>query len=117
MAHQCIKYRLNSDGTIPDFIYFGDDGMHGYYGTYPTGDAAEPSPRDLVQVGISVDNATGDFETIASQADLQAYLTTTSENDGWATLSPTEEDPHATVPFDPAAEAARVWGILNALNG
>lgn len=115
MAHQCIKYRLNSDGTIPDFIYFGDGGMHGVYGTYPTGDAAEPSPRDLVQVGISVDGATGDFEVIASQADLQTYVADIGSS--WTQPAPTEEDPTATEPFNPAAAATKVWNALDALNG
>ena len=81
MAHQVVKYRLTAEGTIPEFIYFGNDGLHGYYGTYPTGADAQPSPRDLVQIGITDSGATGDFEVVSSQADLTAYLTSIS--DGW----------------------------------
>ena len=114
MAHQVVKYRLTAEGTIPEFIYFGNDGLHGYYGTYPTGADAQPSPRDLVQVGISCDDATGDFEVVASQADLTAYLTSIS--DGWTQPAPTDEDPNATAPFDPAKASAWVWGILDTLN-
>ena len=114
MAHQVIKYRLTAEGTIPEFIYFGNEGLHGFYGTYPTGADAQPSPRDLVQVGISCDGATGDFEVIASQADLETYLASISS--GWTQLVPTDEDPDATEPFDPAAAASWVWGRLDALN-
>ena len=33
MAYKVCKYRLNADGTIPDFLHFGHDpmGMHGVY--------------------------------------------------------------------------------------
>ena len=114
MAHQVVKYRLTAEGTIPEFIYFGNDGLHGYYGTYPTGADAQPSPRDLVQIGITDNGATGDFEVVASQADLTAYLTSIS--DGWTQMAPTNEDPMASEPFDPATASAWVWGVLDTLN-
>lgn len=115
MAHQVIKYRLTAEGTIPEFLCLEDDSVGGVYGTYPTGADAQPSPRDLVQVGISCDGATGDFEVIASQADLETYLTSISSD--WHDYpNPTEEDPGATKTFDPAAEASWVWSRLDALN-
>ena len=115
MAHQVIKYRLTTEGTVPEFLCLDENGVGGVYGTYPTGADAQPSPRDIVMVGISCDGATGDFEVVASQADLETYLASISA--GWSDYpKPTEENPTATEPFDPAAEAAWVWGRLDALN-
>ena len=32
MAYQMMKYRLTAEGTIPDFLYLGQDGVGGMYG-------------------------------------------------------------------------------------
>jgi hypothetical protein len=109
MAYQCTKYRLTAEGTIPDFLYLGEDGVGG---VFVVADPATPSPRDNVMIGIVNDGATGDFEVIPTKADLQSYLTTV----GAAWTQPDPNDPEATVPFDPAAAADWVWGRLDALN-
>jgi hypothetical protein len=72
MAYNCIKYRLTEQGTVPNFLYLGEDGVGG---VYAVADPTTPSPRDMVMIGISNDNATGDFETIATKNDLLTYLT------------------------------------------
>ena len=65
MAHQMIKYRLTTEGTIPDFVCSSNESMGGSYGV---NDKLVASPRDWLLVNISEDGATGDFEAIASQA-------------------------------------------------
>ena len=109
MAHHCIKYRLNADGTIPSFLCLHPEGVGG---VFVVADPATPSPRDMVMVGLSEDDNTGDAEVIASQADLQTYLTTVGAD--WT--QPDPNDVEATIPFDPVAAAAWVWGRLDALN-
>ena len=109
MAHQVIKYRLTAEGTIPSFLCLHPEGVGG---VFVVADPATPSPRDLVMVGISEANDTGDAEIIATQADLEAYLTSISS--GWT--APGETPDAAPVPFDPVASSAWVWGRLNALN-
>jgi hypothetical protein len=109
MAYQCTKYRLTAEGTIPDFLYLGEDGVGG---VFVVADPATPSPRDNVMIGIVNDGATGDFEVIPTKADLQAYLADVGAD--WT--QPDPEDPNNTIPFDPVAAADWVWGRLDALN-
>jgi|TARA_R110001606_G_scaffold238604_2_gene386633 hypothetical protein len=111
MAHQMIKYRLTTEGTIPAFVCASNESMGGSYGV---NDSLVASPRDWLLVDISEDGATGDFEAIASQADLATYLTSISAD--WTSPSPDPTDSEATVPFDPTAQAAWAWGKLDALN-
>lgn len=109
MAHQVIKYRLTAEGTIPSFLCLHPEGVGG---VFVVGDPTTPSPRDMIMIGISEDNNIGDAEVVATQADLEAYLTSVSS--GWTTPDKTPDaDP---VPFDPVASAAWVWSRLNALN-
>jgi len=109
MAYQCTKYRLTAEGTIPDFLYLGEDGVGG---VFVVADPATPSPRDNVMIGIVNDGAAGDFEVIPTKADLQSYLTTVGAD--WT--QPDPADPENTVPFDPVAATDWVWGRLDALN-
>lgn len=112
MAHSCIKYRLTQEGTIPDFLYLGEDGVGGMY---PVADPSTPSPRDMIMIGISVDNATGDFETLTTKEELQTYLAEVGSS--WTQSDPSNPgDPMATVPFDTEAAANWVWDRLDALN-
>lgn len=114
MARQLVKYRLNVDGTIPDFLETSHE-VDGLGGAFPVIDLSTPSPQDLVMLGITVDNPSGDFEVISSQADLSAYLTTVGAD--WT--QPDPSDPtnlNAVIPFDADAAAAAVWAKLTALN-
>ncbi len=112
MPHQVMKYRLTAEGTIPEFLYLGQDGVGGVYGV---ADSSTLWPRDLVQIGITKPNATGDFEAIATQADLQAYLTAIGAN--WTQRDPAQPGNfEATRPFDPVAAAQWVWDRKVALD-
>ena len=108
MARQMMKYRLTAEGTIPDFLYLGQDGVGGMYG------ASDPNtawPRNIILVGITNDGATGDFEVIPTKADLLAYLTTITQ---FELPQPDIADP--SIPFDPVAATDWAWGRLDALN-
>ena len=109
MTHKVCKYRLNANGTIPDFICFDNNGFHG---AFVVEDTLEPSPRGKLMIGITDRNATGDFEAIVSQADLEAYLTSVSSS-----LSKIDPNDHSsTIHFDPTTQAAWAWDKLDALN-
>jgi len=108
-----MKYRLTAEGTVPDFLYLGNDGVGG---VYVVPDPATPSPRDMVMIGITNDGATGDFEVVPDKASLQSYLATVGAD--WTQPDPNQpNDPTATIPFDPAAAATWVWDRHDALNG
>jgi hypothetical protein len=114
MAHKVVKYRLEADGTIPAWLKFGVSQSTG--GMYAVADPSTASPQDWIMIGISADGAdTSDaIEEIATQADLQSYLSTQATANSWT--DPDPNDPDATVAFDAAAHAQRVWDDLTALN-
>ena len=112
MAHHCIKYRLNADGTVPSFLCLHPEGVGGMF---VVGDPSTSSPRDMVMIGISEDDNTGDAEVIATQQALQDYLAQVGAN--WTEPDPANpNDLEARVPFNPAAAASWVWSRLTALN-
>ena len=114
MAHKVVKYRLTSEGTIPTWLKFGV--LQTTSGMYAVADPNTASPQDWIMIGISEDGAdTSDaIEEIATQADLQSYLSTQATANSWT--DPDPNDPDATVAFDAAAHAQRVWDDLTALN-
>jgi hypothetical protein len=114
MAHKVVKYRLDADGTIPAWLTFGVPQSTG--GMYAVADPSTASPQDWIMIGISADGVdTSDaIEVIATQADLQTYLSTQATANSWT--DPDPNDPDATVAFDAAAHAQRVWDDLDALN-
>ena len=112
MAHHCIKYRLTAEGTVPSFLCLHPEGVGG---VFVVADPSTPSPRDMVMIGISEDDNTGDAEVISSKADLQTYLTSVGSE--WTIPDPSNPgDITATIPFDPAAASTWVWDRLDALN-
>ena len=112
MAHHCIKYRLTAEGTVPSFLCLHPEGVGG---VFVVADPATPSPRDMVMIGLSDTDDTGDAEVIASQADLQAYLAAVGTN--WTLPDPAQPgNPEATIPFDPVAAAQWVWDRKVALD-
>ena len=112
MAHHCIKYRLTAQGTIPSFLCLHENGVGG---VFVVGDPTTPSPRDMVMIGLSENDDTGDAEVIATQADLQAYLANVGAD--WTQPDPEQPgDPEATIPFDPVAAAQWVWDRKIALD-
>jgi hypothetical protein len=114
MAHQCIKYRLTAQGSVPDFICSHEESLSGMYAVDT--ETHQP-PQELLLVGISEKDATGDFEVILTKEDLQSYLTVVGAD--WVTLdyasSITEEYP-AKKPFNAVAATDFFWGKLDALN-
>lgn len=112
MAHHCIKYRLTAEGTVPSFLCLHENGVGG---VYVVADPSTPSPRDMVMIGLSENDDTGDAEVIATQADLQAYLTSVGAD--WTQPDPANPaDPTATIPFDPVTAAQWVWDRKTALD-
>jgi hypothetical protein len=112
MAHHCIKYRLTAEGTIPSFLCLHPEGVGG---VYVVSDPSTPSPRDMVMIGLSENDDTGDAEVVATQADLQAYLAVVGASWTQPNLAK-PNDPTATIPFDPTAAAQWVWGRKVALD-
>lgn len=112
MAHHCIKYRLTAEGTVPSFLCLHENGVGG---VFVVADPATPSPRDMVMIGLSDTDDTGDAEVIPTQADLQAYLAAVGAN--WTQPDPAQPgNPEATIPFDPVAAAQWVWDRKVALD-
>ena len=113
MAHKVVKYRLEADGTIPTWLKFGVPQSTG--GMYAVADPDTASPQDWIMIGISAGaDVSGAIEEVTSKEDLQAYLAAQASENGWTDLDP--DDPDATVAFDAAAHAQRVWDDLDALN-
>ena len=114
MAHKVVKYRLEADGTIPTWLKFGVPESTG--GMYAIADPDTSSPQDWIMIGISDDGAdiSDAIEEITSKADLQTYLSTQATANSWT--QPDPNDPDATVAFDAAAHAQRVWDDLDAQN-
>jgi hypothetical protein len=115
MPHKVVKYRLTESGTIPTFLKFGVPQCTG--GMYAVPDSETASPQDWILLGISDDGAdiSGAIEEVASQTDLETYLSAQATANSWT--DPDPNDPDATVAFDAAAHAQRVWDDLTALNG
>jgi hypothetical protein len=68
----------------------------------------------MVMIGLSENDDVGDAEIIATQADLQTYLTSVGTD--WKIPDPAQPgDPEATLPFDPVAAAQWVWDRKTAL--
>ena len=116
MAHKVVKYRLESNGTIPTWLKFGVSQSTG--GMYPVADSGTASPQDWIMIGISADGSdtSGAVEEITSKDNLQTYLTAQASANSWTDPAPTDENPDATTAFDAAAHAKRVWDDLDALN-
>jgi hypothetical protein len=107
MEFKCIKYRLTSEGTIPDFLYLEQDGVGGIYGV---DDPKFPWPRNLVQIGFT-NFESGDFEVISTKQDLVDYLTSVSSD--WTQQNPID---NSVLPFDVLTQSDWVWDRLDALN-
>ena len=114
MAKQMMKYKLNSNGTIPSFLYLGNDGVGGQW---PNTANAGASPQDMWLVGISDGSAlpAGQAEAINSKADLVTYLN--SYTSTWKQPDPSQPgNLEAQIPFDQQASADWAWARLDALN-
>jgi hypothetical protein len=114
MAKQMMKYKLNANGTVPSFLYLGNDGVGGQW---PNTANAGASPQDMWLVGIS-DGSTlpaDQAEVINSKADLVTYLN--SYTSTWKQPDPSQPgNLDAQIPFDQQASADWAWARLDALN-
>jgi len=110
MAHKLVKYRLNEDGTIPDFVLHGDH-TNGVQGFFYVHDDTVPPPQDGVMLCITVDNPTGTFEEIENYEALLEYMTEMSS--GRTTL---RRDDYVEVEYDPTADSQWVWNRLQVIN-
>ena len=116
MAHKLVKYRLNSDGTVPTFLKFKVE--QATTGLFPVFDSGTASPQDYVLLGISDDGAdiSSALGEIESKTDLTTYLTNSSvvdEVQTWKTHNNNNEE----VDFVPADAATIIWNDLTTLNG
>lgn len=114
MPHQCVKYRLTEQGTVPDFICFHEESLSGMYAV-DTG--THGSPQQLLLVGISEKDVTGDFEVVPTKEELLAYLSSVCA--GWEVFDPNGKMVNgmpAMIPFDAAVAADFFWAKLDALN-
>lgn len=87
-----IKYTLNEDGTVPEFVLNG-----GYLADPRTG----PSPQDWTLVGLATDEAPG--EVLPTRSDLMDYILDLGGAE-W-------KDPIDDSPVDLDALADFIWGL------
>ena len=115
MAHKVVKYRLESDGTIPTWLKFGVPQATG--GMYPVADSNTASPQDWIMIGIADDGAdiSDAVAEITSKNDLTTYLTSVSVVDGTQTWKQKNSD-NEEEDFVPATGATKIWDDLNELN-
>jgi hypothetical protein len=113
MAHKLVKYRLNENGTIPDFVLHGHP--HGVQGfAYVPDDTVSP-PQDGVMLCITVDNPAGMFEEIETYDGLLEYLSEVGSD--WKITERNElDDSIVNKDYDPVVDAQWVWNRLNAVN-
>ena len=98
MTNKIIKYTLNANGTIPDYIADG-----GYYGKANSG--SSPQNYDLIGATVDGSNQLGIGE-LTSEADVKTYLDTYTS--GWKDRGSPSDDTETD--FDQAAAAAMLWG-------
>lgn len=114
MAYKVVKYRLNSDGTIPTWLKFGVS--QGTGGMYPVADNTFPSPRDYIMIGIADDGEAIPTDAkvgeIASKDDLITYLTSVSDGNNWKQFDSDDKE----VDFVPSDAATAIWNDLTTLN-
>lgn len=95
-----ILYSSTTDKSVPDFIYSKIDGVAGIYSA------------NGKSIGISIDDAVGDFDEIQSKDDLYNFLKTIdfSESNCLDLIS------WSYKPRDPASAANWLWARLEYLN-
>ena len=109
--HNCIKYRLNPDGTVPSFLCLSPEGVGGVYGVASPGTTEHD---DTVFIGLQEPGTSGSFEIVPTQNDLESYLAVVGAN--WTEPVDWSDPDSPTKPFDPVAAAQWVWGRKVALD-
>lgn len=108
--HDCIKYRLNPDGTVPSFLCLHPDGVGGAFGVASPGTTRHD---DTVFVGFLEPGMTGNFEVVPTQKALQDYL---AEIGAYWVIQDDPAGIEPAKPFDPATAAKWVWDRKVALD-
>lgn len=111
--HQMIQYRLNPDGTVPDFLC--KEGMGGIFLKY---DPTTPPPQDNIIFGLSEYPVTvetpGIVGILTTKDELASYLTEIFNG----VTQPNLEDPQGEpIPVDIPAQIEWSWGIYQSKNG
>ena len=96
MTNKIIKYTLNANGTIPDYIADG-----GYYGKANSG--SSPQNYDLIGATVDGSNQLGIGE-LTSEAVVKTYLDTYTT--GWVDTNPSTG---STSNFDQVGVASFIW--------
>jgi len=112
ITHQIIQYRLNPDGTVPDFLC--KEGMGGIFLKY---DPNTPSPQDHIMFGLSEYPVTietpGIVGILTTKTKLTEYLNEIFE--GKTEKNP--EDPQGErIPVDIPAKIEWAWNIYKNKN-
>lgn len=114
ITHQMIQYRLNPDGTVPDFLFKGNDGIGGVFLKI---DPTNPPPQDNIMFGLSEYPVTTDTPGIVgiltTKTELTAYLNEVLQG----STEPNPEDPEgAPITVDIAAKIEWAWNIYQTKN-
>lgn len=112
VTHQIIQYRLNPDGTVPDFLC--KEGMGGIFLKY---DPNTAPPQDNIMFGLSEYPVTletpGIVGILSTKEELTEYL---NEVLAGAT-QPDPEDPQGEpIPVDIPAQVDWAWNIYTTKN-
>ena len=112
VTHQMIQYRLNPDGTVPEFLC--KEGMGGIFLKY---DPTTPAPQDHIMFGLSeyvvTTETPGIVGIFTTKTQLTAYL---NEVLAGAT-EPNPDDPQGElIPVDIPAQVEWAWGIYQSCN-
>jgi len=115
ITHQIIQYRLNPDGTVPDFLYKGNDGIGGIFLKF---DPNTPPPQDYIMFGLSEHSVTVDTPGIVgiltTKDEVTAYLTEVFDG----ATEPDPADPQGEpIPIDISSKVNWVWDIYQEQNG
>jgi len=113
VTHQMIQYRLNPDGTVPEFLC--KEGMGGIFLKY---DPTTAPPQDNIMFGLSEYPVTTDTPGIVGILTTKAELTTYLNEVLAGATQPNPEDPQGEpIPVDIPAQVDWAWGIYQAQNG
>lgn len=115
VTHQIIKYRLNPDGTIPDFLC--REGMGGIFLKY---DPLTPSPQDHIMFGLSeyevTEQTSGIVGIITSKDELTAYLTDVLDGQ-YEIVFDNSTGENVQIPIDATEKSDWAWQIYCDKNG
>lgn len=114
IQHQVITYRLNSDGTIPDYVNTGFE----YSGSYSVADSTHTSPQDWIMLCLTRYTLSDPLpETVnqvfLSKQELYDYMSEILKD----ILIPNLEDPdQSPTPIDIDLHVNNIWNYYESVN-